>query len=298
MQVVETLKALREARGALVGRVGLVPTMGALHGGHLALVEAARSDNDAVIATIFVNPAQFGAHEDLSKYPRTLARDLELLESQGADLVFTPANEVVYPAGYQTYVTVENLSEGLEGARRQGHFRGVATVVAKLFNMTQPDAAYFGQKDAQQVIVIRRMAADLNFPLTIEVIPTVREADGLAMSSRNVYLSVEERNAASVLYRALQAAGALYAQGERQPQALRAAMQTVLEAEPLARVHYVSAADAQTLHEAETPTEKPLLLSMAVQIGMTTLIDNLLLPLELNTRAGLTQALGYVERAE
>lgn len=292
MKVVDSIEGLRAARRELSGRVGLVPTMGALHDGHLSLVEAARAENDSVVATIFVNPTQFAANEDLSKYPRNLPRDLELFERAGVDLVFTPTPDLMYPPGFQTWVEVEKVSQGLEGERRPGHFKGVATVVAKLFNLTQPDIAYFGQKDAQQVAVIRRMARDLNFPLEIVVCPTLREADGLAMSSRNVYLSPEQRAAASVLHRALSAAADVYSAGETAPETLRQTMRAVLRGEPLAVVDYVSAADARTLQELQQPTSEPILLSMAVRIGTTRLIDNCLLPLSMNERNQLTAVLG------
>lgn len=292
MQVVDSIAALRAARANLPGKVGLVPTMGALHAGHRSLVDEARTENDGVIVTIFVNPTQFAPGEDLAKYPRDLPGDLKLLEAAGVDLVFTPTPDLMYPPGYQTYVEVETVTVGLEGAHRPGHFRGVATVVSKLFNLTQPTTAYFGQKDAQQVAVIRRMVHDLNFPLNIAIIPTMRETDGLAMSSRNVYLTPEQRAAAPVLYRALQAAGQAYADGERQPASLQRLMLQTLADEPLANVDYVSIADARNLQTVEQATDQPLLLSMAVKIGSTRLIDNGLLPLNLNTRAGLEQMLG------
>ena len=196
MQIVTSLADLRATRLSLTGRVGLVPTMGYLHEGHLSLASRAKAENEHVIVTIFVNPTQFGANEDLSKYPRDLERDLSLLRPLGVDVVWTPTPEIMYPTGYQTWVEVEALTHPLEGAMRPGHFRGVTTVVAKLFNATQPTNAYFGQKDAQQAAVIRRMAVDLNFPLVVVVCPTAREADGLAMSSRNKYLNEAERKAA------------------------------------------------------------------------------------------------------
>ncbi|MBL8165165.1 MAG: pantoate--beta-alanine ligase [Anaerolineae bacterium] len=292
MKVVETVAELRAARAQLSGTVGLVPTMGALHDGHLSLVRAAREDHSAVIATIFVNPAQFGPREDLSKYPRTLAHDLQVLEKAGVDLVFTPSPDVIYPRGFQTWVDVTEVTQRLEGEARPGHFRGVATVVAKLFNLTQPDGAYFGQKDAQQVVVIKRMARDLNFPLDIVVCPTLREPDGLAMSSRNVYLTAEQRAVAGVLYRGLNAAGQLYASGERNPERLRQQVLRTLRGEALVGPEYVSAADAVTLEELHTISLDPLLLSAAVQIGSTRLIDNLVLPLELNNRADLSRVMG------
>ncbi|HEX2906520.1 MAG TPA: pantoate--beta-alanine ligase [Phototrophicaceae bacterium] len=292
MQVVETVAALRAARAQVTVRVGLVPTMGALHAGHLSLVEQARAECDAVMVSIFVNPAQFGPNEDLSRYPRDLPHDFEMLQKAGVDVVFTPIPDEVYPPGFQTWVEVTEVTRGLEGERRPGHFKGVATVVAKLFHQFQPHAAYFGQKDAQQVAVIKRMVRDLDFPLEMVVCPTMREADGLAMSSRNVYLNPEQRQAATVLSRALRAAGKIYDDGIRHPEKLRAEMLTTLQAEPLAEPEYVSAADARTLQELTTPGDAPVLLSMAVRVGTTRLIDNMLLPLALNTRAGLTQTLG------
>lgn len=292
MQIVEHIRDLRSARAGLTGRVGAVYTMGALHAGHRSLLDHARAENDAVVATLFVNPAQFGPGEDFTGYPRTLDRDLAIMEAAGVDLVFTPAPAGMYPSGFQTSVSVEEASQGLEGEQRPGHFRGVATVVAKLFNLTQPDAAYFGQKDAQQVVVLRRMAADLNFPLEIVVCPTVREADGLAMSSRNVYLTGEERRAASVLYQALQAASAAYNAGEREPGALRETARLALAAEPLAHCEYVAVNYPESLRGVLIATDSPVLLSLAVQIGKPRLLDNMLLPAALNTRDGLTGTLG------
>lgn len=279
MLVVTGIEDLKRARAALSGTFGLVPTMGALHEGHLSLVRRAGRECAHVGASIFVNPAQFAPGEDLDRYPRDLERDLRLLEPLGVDLVWTPPPEIVYPPGFQTWVTVEEVSRGLEGAIRPGHFRGVATVVAKLFNLFRPDRAYFGQKDAQQVVVIRRMVADLNFPVQIVVCPTVREPDGLAMSSRNAYLDPGERRAAAVLHRALCAARASWEAGERDAGALRAAVRAVVEAEPRARLEYVSAADPETLEELEQVTGGALL-SLAVRFRSARLIDNLLLPPE------------------
>ena len=276
MEIVSSLLDLRTARLSLDGTVGLVPTMGYLHEGHLSLVERAKAENRRVLVSIFVNPSQFGPSEDLSKYPRDLERDLSLLRPLGVDLVWTPTAEIMYPPGYQTWVEVEALSKGLEGAMRPGHFRGVGTVVAKLFNATQPDKAYFGQKDAQQVAVIRRMATDLDFPLEVIVCPTHREADGLAMSSRNVYLNVDERRAAVVLFRALSAAKELHEAGERDAERLRARMKETLAGEPLAQAQYVSCADYDSLEELDTVTGKALL-SLAVYFGKTRLIDNFVL---------------------
>jgi len=268
--------------------------MGALHEGHLALVRAARAENAGVIASIFVNPTQFGPNEDLSAYPRTLDADLTLLEREGVDIVFAPPPSEIYPAGFQTSVEVADVSQGLEGARRPGHFRGVATIVAKLFNLTQPSTAYFGQKDAQQAVVIRRMAADLNFPLEIAILPTMREADGLAMSSRNRYLTPEQRDAAPVVYSALKAAGALYESGERDANKLRAAMIDRLRGEPLAESDYVSIADPLTLIEATGTKDSPVLASLTVKFGTTRLLDNALLPLDLNDRHNISRNLGAV----
>ena len=276
MHVVETVADVRRFRADLAGTWGLVPTMGFLHLGHTSLVEQARSENDQVGVSIFVNPTQFGPSEDLAAYPRDLEKDLGLLEQAGADLVWVPGAEEVYPPDYRTYVVVEEVTRPLEGAARPGHFRGVATVVAKLFNVFLPDRAYFGQKDAQQAVVIRQMVRDLNFPIELVVCPIVREADGLAMSSRNVYLTPEQRAAAPVLYRALSAARDLWSSGERDGEQLRQAIRRVLDAEPLARSEYVSAADPRTLEELGL-AGRDVLLSMAVRIGKARLIDNLLL---------------------
>ncbi len=274
MNVVESLAELRAASESMAGPFGVVPTMGFLHEGHLSLVRRARQECASVGASIFVNPAQFGPTEDLATYPANLERDLELLDSEQTDLVWTPTTAEMYGPGYQTWIEVEDLTRYLEGQIREGHFQGVATVVAKLFNSFQPDRAYFGQKDAQQAIVIRRMTQDLNFPIEVVVCPTVREADGLAMSSRNADLGPEERQAATVLYRALTAAAVLFDAGERITQKLRTEMETVLEAEPLAQPEYVSVADPETLEESQGPIEQALL-SLAVIVGKTRLIDNL-----------------------
>jgi pantoate--beta-alanine ligase len=276
MKVVQSLADLRQARSALTEPVGLVPTMGFLHEGHLSLVHRASADNASVAVSVFVNPTQFGPGEDLASYPRDLDRDLSLLDGEGVDLVWTPAPEDVYPAGFQTWVSVDGLTELLEGGRRPGHFRGVTTVVAKLFLAFQPQRAYFGQKDAQQAVVIRRMALDLNFPLDVVVCPIVREADGLAMSSRNTYLNPAERQAATVLSRALARAEQAYAVGTRDSDRLREILAQTLADEPLAEPEYVSAADPETLEELQGNASVALL-SMAVRIGKTRLIDNRLL---------------------
>ncbi|HEX7616932.1 MAG TPA: pantoate--beta-alanine ligase [Thermoanaerobaculia bacterium] len=276
MNVLRTVSEARAFRAGDGGTLGLVPTMGALHAGHLSLVARARGENDRILVSIFVNPAQFGPNEDLAAYPRTPENDFRLLESLGVDAVWTPSPGDVYPPGFQTFVTVGNVSAPLEGERRPGHFRGVATVVAKLFNVFEPDRAYFGQKDAQQVAVIQRMVSDLAFPVGVVVCPTVREPDGLALSSRNVSLSPDERRAAPVLHRALLAARAAFASGERNADRLRAVVSGTLAAEPLARPDYVSVADAVTLQELER-VAGPALVSLAVRFGGTRLIDNVVL---------------------
>ncbi len=276
MEIIKTIARLRQVR-ARFAQVGLVPTMGYLHAGHLSLVRLARDACDTVAVSIFVNPTQFGPHEDLDRYPRNLERDFQLLQAQGVDLVFVPDVAEIYPDGYGTYVEVQGVTEMLEGAARPGHFRGVATVVCKLFNIIQPTHAYFGQKDAQQTVVVRKMVRDLDLPIEIVIGPTVREADGLALSSRNAYLAPDERVAATVLYRALMSARARYEAGSRDAEELRAAMQAVLSAEPLARVEYVSAAHPLTLQELDQLDTDGALLSMAVRIGRTRLIDNIIL---------------------
>ncbi len=282
MRRLSTLDELRISRLSLDGTVGLVPTMGYLHEGHLSLIRRARDECNHVVVSIFINPTQFGPKEDLSKYPRDLERDLHLIasletpSSASEFIVWTPSAESMYPQGYQTWVEVEAMTRPLEGAVRPGHFKGVTTVVAKLFNAVQPHKAYFGQKDAQQVAVIRQMVRDLNFPLGIVVCPTTREADGLAMSSRNIYLNSEQRKAATVLFRSLSAAKELFERGERNAETLRVKMKDVLAGEPLAEVQYVSCTDYDTLEELDEIKGKTLL-SMAVFIGKTRLIDNFVL---------------------
>jgi pantoate--beta-alanine ligase len=262
--------------------IGLVPTMGALHEGHLSLMSRAREMCDTVVASVFVNPAQFGPDEDFDRYPRDLARDAELAFTPGVDFIFAPAAEDMYPAGFATFVVVEGLGDRLEGASRPGHFRGVTTVVSKLFNIVRPNFAYFGRKDAQQVIVIKRMARELSMDIEIVVGPTVREEDGLALSSRNVYLSTEERKAATVLRRALERCRTLYNAGERDAGRLLAAMRSLVEQEPLARIDYIAITDTEKLNPVEmVPLDRPTLVSMAVFIGVTRLIDNVVLNGEL-----------------
>lgn len=280
MKIVTTIAEFRQVRrGYGFESVGFVPTMGYLHEGHLELIRRARTENERVVASIYVNPKQFGPTEDLSRYPRDLDRDFHMLAGENVDLVFVPSNEVMYPPDYQTTVSVSRVTQALEGLRRPTHFDGVTTVVAKLFNIVQPSRAYFGQKDAQQSVVIRQMVRDLNFDLEIVVCPTVRESDGLAMSSRNKYLTEDERKGATVLYKALQSAKSIWDGGTRNSGILRAAMMETLSEELLARVDYISAADPVTLEEwhGEIPRDSGLLLSMAVFFGQTRLIDNLLL---------------------
>jgi pantoate--beta-alanine ligase len=274
MKTATSINELRSTLAKLPRPVGLVPTMGYLHEGHLSLIRTARSECASVVASIFVNPTQFGPNEDLSTYPRDLKHDFEVLEARGTDLVWTPTAETMYPPNFQTWVNVDEVTRYLEGSMRPGHFRGVTTIVAKLFNAVQPDKAYFGQKDAQQAVVIRQMVRDLNFPIDIVVCPIVREADGLAMSSRNTYLDPDERKAATVLFRALNKSQQAYISGERHADNLRQIMTDLLHNEPLARLQYVSCADADTLQELDGEISERALLSMAVYIGKTRLIDN------------------------
>lgn len=280
MQVTTSIQEVRQLRWADPWLTwGLVPTMGALHEGHLSLVRRARAENDRVGVSIFVNPIQFNRRDDLDAYPRQLARDCELLKAEGVDLVWAPPVEAVYPPGFQTYVMVEEVTHPLEGAARPGHFRGVTTVVAKLFNVFEPRHAYFGQKDAQQAAVIVQMVRDLGFNLDVVICPIVREPDGLAMSSRNARLDPQARQAALVLYRSLQAARAEWQAGRTDAEHLRTILRAVIEAEPLARLDYVSAAHPITLQELHGPAGH-VLLSLAVFVGDVRLIDNLVLGFE------------------
>ncbi|HET7677145.1 MAG TPA: pantoate--beta-alanine ligase [Candidatus Limnocylindrales bacterium] len=276
MQVVRSRAEVRRARAALPSPVGLVPTMGALHAGHASLLARARRECAAVVASLFVNPTQFGPHEDFARYPRDEAADLERFEAEGVDVVFVPPVEEVYPPGASTSVEVGRLGEVLEGAARPGHFRGVATVVTVLLMLTAPQRAYFGQKDGQQTVVVRRLVRDLGLPVEVIVGATVRDADGLALSSRNAYLSPEERRAAPVLYRALEAAREAHAAGERDGEQLRQLMRATVTAEPLARLDYASAADLESLEELAV-LDRPALLSLAVRFPSARLIDCLVL---------------------
>lgn len=276
MKVIDTVAGMKRAGKELGGTLGFVPTMGYLHEGHLTLVRRALAENDFAAASIFVNPTQFGPGEDFQRYPRDPERDLAMLEKVGTHLVFMPSVEEMYPKGFNSWVEVGGITERLEGAHRPGHFKGVATVVAKLFNIAQPTKAYFGQKDAQQLLVIQKMVNDLNMNVEVIAVPTVREPDGLAMSSRNSYLNPKERQAAVVLWRALSLARDMYFKGERHADHLRRAMTQLLSEEPLAKIDYVSVADIHTLHELDW-IERAALVSMAVRIGKTRLIDNIIL---------------------
>ena len=276
MVVVHSIPDLKAKRREIRGSLGFVPTMGFLHAGHLSLVRRARDENDHVAVSIFVNPIQFLPNEDFQAYPRDEERDLALLKEAGTDLVFVPDVSAMYPEGTCTFVEVEGLSRVIEGAFRPGHFRGVATVVTKLFNLVEPARAYFGQKDAQQVLVIKKMAADLNMNLEVVVCPTIREADGLAMSSRNVYLSPEQRRSARVISQALFAARDRWVAGERDGEALRDLMRKKIASVPGIQIDYVSLADPENLTELERAGESALAL-LAVRIGGVRLIDNMIM---------------------
>ena len=277
MNIVRTVLEMRDVRSGLPGRVGLVPTMGALHAGHEALLARARAECRTVVASLFVNPAQFGPSEDYKTYPRNRERDLEIFEARGTDVLFEPLVEEMYPAGESTRVDPGQIAGVLEGAHRPGHFEGVATVVAKLFNIITPDAAYFGRKDAQQLVIVERLVRDLRMGIEIVPVETVRDTDGLALSSRNANLSDESRKAAAELFRALTAGEVAWAKGERSGDTLRVAMLAVLRGEPLIKVEYVSAADPGTFEELDE-VDGPALLSLAAWVGGTRLIDNIALP--------------------
>jgi len=277
MQVITSIRQISEACAESHHPLGLVPTMGALHDGHLSLIRRARDENRTLAVTIFVNPTQFGPQEDLAGYPRDQERDLGLLRQEGADLVFVPSPEEMFPPGFDTWVDLPAIAGLLEGARRTGHFRGVATVVTKLLSLIHPDRAYFGQKDGQQAVLIRRLALDLNLGPEIIVVPTVRDGDGLALSSRNAYLTADQRKAAPVLYRALCAAQKLWQEGIADGARLRTEVRGVLEQEPLVEdIDYVSVADGETLEELELVRGRAMV-SAAVKIGRPRLIDNIIL---------------------
>ena len=267
----------RKIRRDLDKTIGLVPTMGALHEGHLSLVREARRMCDVVVVSVFVNPAQFGPGEDYERYPRDLTKDTALLTDYNVDYIFAPTVEEMYPRGFSSYVTVEGLSEQLEGVARPGHFRGVATVVAILLNTVRPDFAFFGQKDAQQALIIKRLVKDLAFDTELVVLPTVREDSGLAISSRNLYLSQDEQTAAGVIHRALKEAKATFREGERSAGKIADVVRSMIEAEPRARLEYVSVADAETMERLDKLDDRPILIALAVYVGKTRLIDNMVL---------------------
>ncbi len=276
MEKIETIARMKALRREITDSVGFVPTMGYLHQGHLSLVKQARADNPVVVTSIFVNPTQFGPAEDFKTYPRDIEHDMALLKEQKTDIVFIPSSEEMYPQAFSSWVEVEKITDVLEGSCRPGHFKGVTTVVAKLFNIVEPHRAYFGQKDAQQAIVIKKMVTDLNMNLEIVVAPTIRESDGLAMSSRNVYLDSRERQAATVLFKSLTIAQELREKGETSAEVIHEEIVSFISKEPLAKIEYVSIADAQTLEELKK-IHSPVLVSLAVRIGKTRLIDNMVL---------------------
>ncbi len=276
MEVIKTIAEMRRLRIKLTEPVGFVPTMGYLHQGHLALIRQAKADSASVMVSIFVNPAQFGADEDFDRYPRNSEFDLSLLQKEGVDVAFIPSKAEIYPPHFSSRLDVGNITQRLEGVSRPGHFNGVSTIVVKLFNIVQPTRAYFGQKDAQQAIVIRKMVADLNMNLNVITLPTVREPDGLAMSSRNNYLNPRERKSAVILYQSLTLARKLWQQGENDAEYLRNEMVRLIRKEPLVAIDYVSIADPETLDELEE-IKPPALVSLAVKIGDTRLIDNVVL---------------------
>ncbi len=277
MIVARTIDEFRKLRSGLPSPLGFVPTMGFLHEGHIALVHQSVDENKATVVSLFVNPTQFAPTEDLANYPRNEESDFRLLEAAGADVVFAPRAEEMYADNHETWVVLDHLTRRLEGTIRPTHFQGVATVVSQLFHIVEPQSAYFGQKDAQQVLVIDRMIRDLHYPVLLRVGETVREPDGLAMSSRNTYLSPEERLAGPVLRRSLDLAEQLWLEGERDAERIRKEMTDLIEQEPLARVDYVSIADTRTLDEIHVIDRKALV-SLAVRIGKTRLIDNAILP--------------------
>jgi len=276
MQVIQTVAEMKKVRRDLKGTVGFVPTMGYLHEGHLTLVRRSREANDFTVVSIFVNPTQFSPGEDFDRYPRDYPRDFAMLDLGHTDFVFLPPPGEMYPTSYNTWVEVQQITDRLEGAIRPGHFRGVATVVAKLFNIVAPTRTYFGQKDVQQCLVIKKMIQDLNMNLEMVIVPTVRESDGLAMSSRNIYLSSDERRQAPVLFQSLMTARKMWLEGEKDAEKLRQAMVDLILQMPLGNIEYVSIADALTLREL-AKAEPPAVVSLAVKFGRTRLIDNMLL---------------------
>lgn len=280
MKVVSTIQEVRKEISSQSCSLGLVPTMGYLHEGHLNLVRRARNENEKVVVSIFVNPTQFGTGEDLGSYPSDMESDLKLLENEGTDLVFNPSSEVMYPDGFDTWTEVEGLARKLEGEFRPGHFRGVATVVLKLINIVQPDRAYFGQKDAQQLMVIKKLVLDLNLNVEIVAVPIVREVDGLARSSRNIYLTSDERGIATTLFKSLNLAKDLYDNGIRDAEKIKLEMSRLIESQGVSAIDYVSIADNITLEELDV-IDRTALVSLAVTIGKARLIDNVILHDEL-----------------
>ena len=276
MEIITTVSAMVSLRDHLSRPIGLVPTMGYLHNGHLALVRLAKMQTHTTLVTIFVNPTQFGPNEDLANYPRDMEKDLSLLRQEGVDIVFAPEVNDIYPPDFSSYIDVEGLTNRLEGAHRPGHFRGVATIVTKLFTIIRPDRSYFGQKDGQQAMVIKRITQDLNLGTEIVVVPTVRESDGLAMSSRNIYLTAAERRAAPVLYRSLMHVYQMWQSGIRSADKLRGEVRSMVGKEPLANLEYVSVANAETLEELNT-VDHQAIVSIAVRFGQARLIDNVIL---------------------
>jgi len=279
MNVITSIKEMQQysEKMRLSGhRIGVVPTMGYLHTGHLSLISLAKQNADIVITTVFVNPAQFSPEEDFEKYPRDVNRDVAMSESAGSDVVFTPSVNEMYNHNYLTYIHVENISSLLEGQFRQTHFRGVATVVAKLFNITKPHVAVFGQKDAQQAIVIKKIVKNLNYDIEIIVAPIVREANGLAMSSRNVYINNGEKDEVAVLYKSLKLAEGLVGEGENSVEVLRYKMKDLILSNPKFTLDYIAFSDESTLEDVETITDKPVLVSLAARFGKVRLIDNII----------------------
>jgi pantoate--beta-alanine ligase len=277
MKVIESIAEMKKIRRDMKGTVGFVPTMGYLHEGHIELARRAKAENDDVVVSIFVNPTQFGPSEDYSSYPRNIPRDISLLTDVGVDVVFMPSAAEMYPPNFNTWVDLEKVTDVLEGASRPGHFRGVATVCSKLFNIVSPTKAYFGQKDAQQCVVIKRMVTDINMNLDIVVVPTVREPDGLAMSSRNTYLKPDERKAAVVLSKSLNLARKMWLEGEHDAQRIRLAMRELIQSESLVeRIDYISIANMETLEELDE-VKRPSVVSLAVKIGKPRLLDNTIL---------------------
>jgi pantoate--beta-alanine ligase len=276
MQIAHTIPEMKALRSKCTGPVGFVPTMGYLHDGHLELVRRAKKDNPFAVVSIFVNPTQFAPNEDFKAYPRDIDRDLAMLDTVKTDIVFIPSAEEMYPGGYNSWVDLEGITSTLEGRSRPTHFRGVTTVCNKLFNIVRADSAYFGQKDVQQALVIQKMVADLNMNLKIIVVPTVREKDGLAMSSRNTYLTTEERPNAPVLYKSLQLASGMYEKGERDARKIIAAMKQLISSVPATKIDYICISDINTLQDVDTIKGK-VVVSMAVKLGKPRLIDNIVL---------------------